>query len=463
MALLLSLPLALSLVGMMSSSPSWRAPFRHSWSSLEQQSFDFGNNPTGFDSAHELKLKSRYSVVFLDAGTGAGTPLPDDCCNSSLPFGGPRCRTECDYIAATTKQAQALRKVAKNTSIFIYTSAFCTSVTYNSLSRIVDDPLFSGFWLDCVGSAPGRCPPRKGSARSWDFRNASARAFFAREWGTNIGGNAAFDGVYADSGDMSGCNPPPSASGHIFTSQEREEIFNSTVLAWRAATLELNSVGKYFTVSLKNKFDSVPESETFPSEGSACLGGLQGRRKHGAEDIIYDIMGDARWIPFRQYNIPSKDFGKDAAGCVAAIENTAIESARGPSFICCNDANRSWDGGAGLNASLAAYLLNANDGSYFGPGSHWANAGWDTTYSDFPQLRKAVGTPLSRTFSREGPFKFSRKFLNLEVRLDCHPEPECVNFKTQAACEGAGGACGWVHKGEVGVCVDFPRPSFLWH
>lgn len=91
---------------------------------------------------------------------------------------------------------------------------------------------------------------------------------------------------------------------------------------------------------------------------------------------LLDIMGNSEWIPFRQYNIPSKDFGKDALGCAAAIENTKIESAL-PTFICCNDANKSADGGYGLDVSLAAYLMNANNNSYFGPGLHWANEGWD--------------------------------------------------------------------------------------
>eukprot|EP01048_Picozoa_sp_COSAG05_P013707 COSAG05_NODE_1482_length_4755_cov_52.621564_2_plen_518_part_00 len=453
---------------------AWHAPFRHSWRSLEQQSFDFGNNPTSFDSAHELQLKSRYSVVFLDAGTGTGNTGADQgykgCCNSSLPFGGNQCRAECDYVATATKQAAALKKVAANTSIWIYTSAFCTSTTYNSLSQIVDDQRYSGFWLDCVGSPPGRCPARKGSARLWDFRNASARAFFAQEWGTNIGANPSFDGVYGDSGDMGGCNPPPSASGHVFSQVEAEEIFNGTVLAWRAAALELNKAGKFFTVSLKNKFDSMPESATFPSAGSRCKGGLQAGRRHGAEDIIFELMGnDTRWIPFRQYNIPSKDFGKDSDGCVAAILNTAIEAGRGPSFICCNDANKTWDGGAGLNASLAAYLLNADDDSFFGPGSHWANAGWDPVYSDFPQLTQDLGPPLSPTFSRDGHFRFSRRFKNLDVALDCHPNPSCAELKTEATCNGSGEEwCGWVHQwvpvGQLakGVCVDFPKPSFHW-
>ena len=41
----------------------------------------------------------------------------------------------------------------------------------------------AGFFIDCVGAAPGQCPPARGGTRSWDFRNASARAFFATEWG----------------------------------------------------------------------------------------------------------------------------------------------------------------------------------------------------------------------------------------------------------------------------------------
>ena len=55
----------------------WHAPFRHSWRSMLQQSFDFGNNPETFDSPAELAVKARYSVVFLSAGTGTGGPGAD--------------------------------------------------------------------------------------------------------------------------------------------------------------------------------------------------------------------------------------------------------------------------------------------------------------------------------------------------------------------------------------------------
>jgi hypothetical protein len=125
----------------------WRAPFRHEWSSLERQSFDFGNNPTGFDDSHELALKARYSVVFLDAGTGTGGKsigYGRNCCNSSLPGGGPDCKSDCDYVKLVSEQASALKAVSNATSAWIYTSAFCTSTVFNSLSRIVDDPAFSG-------------------------------------------------------------------------------------------------------------------------------------------------------------------------------------------------------------------------------------------------------------------------------------------------------------------------------
>ena len=55
-------------------------------------------------------------------------------------------------------------------------------------------------------------------------------------------------------------------------------------------------------------------------------------------------------------------------------------------------------GGAGLNVSLAAYLMNANNGSYFGPGEHWNDAGWDTVFDDFPQLTRPVETKTALSF-----------------------------------------------------------------
>ena len=53
-------------------------------------------------------------------------------------------------------------------------------------------------------------------------------------------------------------------------------------------------------------------------------------------------MGSVSWIPFREYNIPSRDFGKDNAtaqwdGCAAAIEDFAIEAIQSAGAFACNN------------------------------------------------------------------------------------------------------------------------------
>ena len=112
--------------------------------------------------------------------------------------------------------------------------------------------------------------------------------------------------------------------------------------------------------------------------------------------------------------------------------------------MCCNDVNKTADGGAGLNVSLAAYLMNADNRSLFGPGSHWANVGWDTVFANFPQLTRPLGPPLGR-FTRDGRFRFSRRFAHLEVELDCHPAPACAGHTDEASCDGdRSGACEWL-------------------
>ena len=74
-----------------------------------------------------------------------------------------------------------------------------------------------------------------------------------------------------------------------------------TVLAWRAAALELNKAGKWFTVSIKNSFDALgPPDPLFPGAGATCPGGNQAGRRNGGEDIIFELMAPAIWFPFRQ-------------------------------------------------------------------------------------------------------------------------------------------------------------------
>ena len=168
------------------------------------------------------------------------------------------------------------------------------------------------------------------------------------------------------------------------------------------------------------------------------------------------------WIPFRQYNIPSKDFGKDADGCVAAVRNVMMESARGPTLLCCNDADKATDGGAGLNVSLAAYLMNANEGSYFGPGEHWANAGWDHVFDNFPQLTLPLGPPSTPSFrSSDDGYSFYRTFEHLDVTLHCRPSGgRCGSYGTESACD-ADADCNWTPRSEaMSMCTDRPTAVF---
>ena len=92
------------------------------------------------------------------------------------------------------------------------------------------------------------------------------------------------------------------------------------------------------------------------------------------EDVLAEIMGDTwggsngTFVPFREYNIPSRDFGKgdsktmdpatlklaQARGCAAAIVDHAIEARRGSTIACNNDG--------------APGLVNGSAG--FGPGPY---------------------------------------------------------------------------------------------
>ena len=84
--------------------------------------------------------------------------------------------------------------------------------------------------------------------------------------------------------------------------------------------------------------------------------------------------------------------------------------------------------------------------TYAGPGDHWFNAGWDTIFADFPQLTRPIGTPRTTSFVRDGRYKFSRSFEHVDVRLDCHPAPQCAGHTAEAECDGDdSGMCEWMH------------------
>ena len=94
------------------------------------------------------------------------------------------------------------------------------------------------------------------------------------------------------------------------------------------------------------------------------------------EEVIYAVVDGAgkdvraHWAPHRQFNVPSRDFGKNASGCVALVTTTIGQGMRGPQMLTCNDCNYTTAfGRAAFNVSYAAYLMGAEEGSYFGAGT----------------------------------------------------------------------------------------------
>ena len=75
------------------------------------------------------------------------------------------------------------------------------------------------------------------------------------------------------------------------------------------------------------------------------------------EELVFAMLGATRgFIPHRQFNIPSRDFGDhahhgvDKDGCAAAIENLQAEASYGPTLITNNDGYPT--GGSAKNSSV---------------------------------------------------------------------------------------------------------------
>ena len=135
------------------------------------------------------------------------------------------------------------------------------------------------------------------------------------------------------------------------------------------------------------------------------------------EEVIYDIMSGTMWGPHRQFNIPSRDFGKTTVGCVAAVESTIGQGSRGPQFVTCNGCNISTSQGRAMfNASFAAFLMGAAPYSYFGAGTHFhTTPSWNYAW---PALTRPTGHPLGPAVKRGNVF--TRSFEHVTVTMDCN-------------------------------------------
>ena len=243
----------------------------------------------------------------------------------------------------------------------------------------------------------------------------------------------------------------------------------------RRATKRLSASGKVLTASLGSHFVNLtryyPHGSTagYPvCAADASANSMEACCAFG-EDKFYDIVGpyscgDSMFVPFRQYNLPSRDFGdtahggNDTLGCAAAVEDAALEMQSRPGFYCNNDG---WpnmtDGGLGWsrhNVSLAAYLLAAANPSYFASGLHWTDlivgSNGLRAWPAWPDFKRALGRPMGR-FHRDG-FVYTRRFEHAHVSLNCSTLISHISWSTSTICSSdldcsLNGVCG------KGVCV----------
>ena len=118
--------------------------------------------------------------------------------------------------------------------------------------------------------------------------------------------------------------------------------------------------------------------------------------------------------------------GNDTLGCAAAVEDAVRENARGPALYTNNDGwPNATDGGTMIgrhNISLAAYLLAAEEGSYFASGLHWTDLIPGTQKRAWPywsDFSARLGPPSGKRKRQPGTFIFERGFQFATVQLDC--------------------------------------------
>lgn len=160
-----------------------------------------------------------------------------------------------------------------------------------------------------------------------------------------------FDGVFID-GPLA--SSELCCSENLTLSSKRHMMLGLAVMLKQVTAL-LSPSGKVLTASLGSHFSNLT-SRFYPPHSTAgnpicppdappdtmepCCG-------YG-EEVFYQATGpyecgQSMFTPFRQFNIPSRDFGdgahggNDTLGCAAAVEDAIAEMQHGPAHYCNND------------------------------------------------------------------------------------------------------------------------------
>eukprot|EP00035_Acanthoeca_spectabilis_P021986 m.441343 g.441343 ORF g.441343 m.441343 type:complete len:408 (-) comp18651_c0_seq1:87-1310(-) len=359
-------------------------PWPWSWSG-HAHTLTWGTSQDGLDPTPVLDVLITKDVVYVQGYNFSGELATDDWSNTVREV-------------AAIKAYQRSKGSSKPFAVLGYRGIVVGP------PAIWHDPAYQGFWLtDDVGVLhPGL----------WDFRNVSARHFYIADMLRQSNGSNC-DGIFIDTGDA------VPMSGNL-TVRSRREMFNATALLWRELAIAASTPSKPFVItpSLKDHLGSDPDgddghlrcNETTPIHVQCAPYG---------EEVIYAILDGVTWAPHRQFNIPSRDFGKDSAGCVAAVTTMIGQGKQGPQFATCNACNRSSTAGwAMFNASFAAFLIAAEPGSYFGAGTHFhTDPDWNFAW---PALNRPIGQPAGAAVQQG--MVFTREFAHVSVTMDCETQ-----------------------------------------
>lgn len=259
---------------------------------------------------------------------------------------------------------------------------------------------------------------------AWDFRNESARKYFAEivigQWAED----PAVDAVFVDEADALVCywSQGSSAQKLLPTLDDVYAWSNGSVLAYKSAAKIMAAKGKRLVVSLKNGFEGA--SPVNQKVGHPCAVPL---------DKIAQSMGETPWIRFHEYfaALPPLSSGPLRPGrdppingstmCHNMIE-TAMRQAAFPNMAFAVHGG-TYNSQSSLNLTFAMFMLARNgmpgtpiDFFSWSTGDYWMTHDWSWKNTSALYEHK-WGLPRG-TAQRNGSV-WTRVYSGATISLDC--------------------------------------------
>lgn len=350
--------------------------------------FIFRTRAAGFDTAAELNVTSNFGLAIYGPNQALDAP----------PKGA----------AGAAKGAEQCRQVkarSPGTKCYVYRQGWWVMDMFDDERAALADPDHASWWLREPNSsdyAPGGKPG--GPGQLWDFRNASARAFFAKILRTAVA-SPSIDGVFMDDALGACANTEHVWPGWSSVSLlERHEMCNGTLAALRGAVEAVAPTGKPLLLSL---FEASPAGKEF--------------NLIVPRSTVYAALPARGWASFTN-GLPDPGFGEP---CEQLIADAITDTARNVSVVQWAHVPR-----VPLNLSLAVFLLGYAPGSYFGASSGWGENGWDW----HPEFDLDYGEPLGPPLRGATPLRgasageWQRNFTRCSVRVNCAAKTSSVEF-----------------------------------